>query len=104
MNNRPYLFLVSSVVVAGALLGCGLLIRNGLLALSTQLHDKQVSPVPAEIRLAVGNPDLKISFADIRTDGRFLDGSRGATGTGNITIDKVQIEVPASPPPDAHKQ
>lgn len=96
MNQR--LGLVAMVLVAGALITCGWLVRDGLLAVSAQIRDKQVSPMPAEIHLGVNNPEMKVTFGSIRMD-HLPNGEGGSiTSSGTLNIESLKIEIPASQP------
>src|SRR5687768_11412999 len=97
MNNRPHVALiVASATISVSLLACGWLIRDGLRSLSAQVRDKDLSPLPTEVHLGVGNPDIRVTFGTIRFDGP--DRGDGPPSTGTLTIDNLKIELPATQP------
>ncbi len=88
--NRSAVILAASLIVAGALVLCGWLIRDGLLTLSAQLRDK---PVPTEIKLGV----------DTHTFGTRLSDTLVLDGDTRVTNGTLGPTSPATKPTDASR-
>ena len=89
--NRSPLILSTAALLAIALLLCGWLIRDGLMAVAAEVRDKQVPAFPPEVRLTLGNPEAAVTLGKAR-----LDGAPGKGGT--LYLDDIRIDLPATQP------
>ena len=90
--NRPYIILGTGVVVAVALVVCGWLIRDGLLAVSTEMRDNRARGLPEEVRLTLGESDAVVTLGEVSVE------PSTRTNAGTLNLENVRIDFSATQP------
>ena len=90
--NRPYTILAGGVVLAIALIVCGWLIRDGLLAVSAEMRNRPENRLPEEVRLTLGNSEAVVSLGKVSVE----PSAKGNGGT--LNLEKVRIDLATTRP------